>query len=237
MSLTDTLTPQILCSSGATPGPGVFRSEQNEGMKRFCNLLLVVFVAVFSQTALAEPIEPPRQPVEKLNARLIDVMKDAKRLGYAGRYKKLEPVVQEVFQFEAIAQIALGSHWNNLDPSQKQTFIAKLTELSIATYASQFDAYDGQTFRYDSTEATKPDRAIVRYTMLAPNGKPVKFDYILNQSNGQWAIINIIVDGISDLALKKAQYTSVIDREGFNSLMNKLSQKITDYASKNTSSG
>ena len=232
MSLTDTPTPQILCSSRATPGPGVFRSEQTEGMNRFCNLLLVVFVAVFSRTALAEPIEPPRQPVEKLNARLIDVMKDAKRLGYAGRYKKLEPVVQEVFQFEAIAQIALGSHWNKLDPSQKQTFIAKLTELSIATYASQFDAYDGQTFRYDSTEATKPDRAIVRYTMLAPNGKPVKFDYIVNRNGARWQIVNIVVDGISDLALKKAQYTSIVEREGFDSLLAKLSQKVADYAKK-----
>ncbi|HUL13694.1 MAG TPA: ABC transporter substrate-binding protein, partial [Methylococcaceae bacterium] len=77
-------------------------------------------------------------------------------------------------------------------------------------------------------------RVLVRYMLIAPKEKPVKFDYILTQSGGQWAIINIIVDGISDLALKKAQYTSVIDREGFDSLMNKLTQKITDYASKQT---
>lgn len=201
-------------------------------MNRFFNLLLVVLVAFFSRTVLAELIEPPRQPVEKLNARLIEVMKDAKRLGYAGRYEKLEPVVQEVFQFEAIAQIALGSHWNKLDPSQKQAFIAKLTELSIATYASQFDAYEGQMFRYDSTEATKPDRAIVRYTMLAPNGKAVKFDYIVNRSGARWQIVNIVADGISDLALKKAQYMSIVEREGFDSLLAKLSRKVADYAKK-----
>ena len=104
--------------------------------------------------------------------------------------------------------------------------------MSIATYAAQFDAYDGQTFRYDSTEDTKPDRAIVRYTMLAPNGKPVKFDYIVNRHGARWQIVNIVVDGISDLALKKAQYTSVIDREGFDSLLAKLSQKVADYVKK-----
>jgi phospholipid transport system substrate-binding protein len=42
-----------------------------------------------------------------------------------------------------------------------------------------------------------------------------------------------VVDGISDLALKKAQYTSVIDREGFDALLNKLTQKIADYAKNN----
>jgi phospholipid transport system substrate-binding protein len=34
--------------------------------------------------------------------------------------------------------------------------------------------------------------------------------------------------------LKKAQYTSVIDREGFDALLSKLTQKISDYAKNNT---
>ena len=202
-------------------------------MNRFANFLLAGFLAVLSQMALAERPMPPRQPVEKLNAALIEVMKDAKRLGYAGRYKKLEPVVKEVFQFQAIAQVALGTYWNKLDESQRQAFVAKLTDLSIATYASQFSAYDGQTFRYDATEDTKPDRAIVRYAMLAPkDDKAIKFEYIVNRSGPNWRIVNVVVDGISDLALKKAQYTSIMDREGFDALLAKLSQKIADYAKK-----
>jgi phospholipid transport system substrate-binding protein len=185
-------------------------------MNSWLKFLLVAFVAVYSQMAVAAP-PPPSQPVEKLNTALIDAMKDAKRLGYQGRYKKLAPVIKEVFQFE---------------PSERQAFVAKLTDLSIATYASQFDAYDGQAFRYDSTEDTKPERALVRYTMLVPNGEPVRFEYIVNRTGTTWQIANIVVDGISDLALKKAQYTSIMDREGFDSLMAKLSQKISDYAKK-----
>jgi phospholipid transport system substrate-binding protein len=175
-----------------------------------------------------------RQAVDKLNSALIEVMKNAKQLGYQGRYKKLEPVVKETHEFDAIAQIALGNHWKNLDQEQKKAFVQKLTDLSIATYAAQFNDYTGEEFKYDSEQDMKSNRVLVRYMLIAPKEKPVKFDYILTQSGGQWAIINIIVDGISDLALKKAQYTSVIDREGFDSLMNKLSQKITDYASKKT---
>ncbi|MBL8528930.1 MAG: ABC transporter substrate-binding protein, partial [Burkholderiales bacterium] len=45
-------------------------------------------------------------------------------------------------------------------------------------------------------------------------------------------IVNIVADGISDLALKRAQYTSIMEREGFDSLLAKLSQKIADYAKK-----
>lgn len=64
------------------------------------------------------------------------------------------------------------------------------------------NAYEGQTFRYDDTEDTKPDRAIVRYAMLAPEeDKAIKFEYIVNRSGPNWRI-NVVVDGISDLTLK-----------------------------------
>jgi len=110
----------------------------------------------------------------------------------------------------------------------------KLTDLSIATYAAQFKEFGGESFQFDSSQDVKNGKLLLRYNLVAPNEKPIKFEYFVGQFNGQWHIINIVVDGISDLALKKAQYTSVIDREGFDALLNKLTQKINDYAKNNT---
>lgn len=200
----------------------------------YLHILFALLIGFLSQTASAEGAEAAaRQTVDKLNSALIDVMKNATRLGYQGRYKRLEPVVKDVFQFEAVAQIALGSHWKKLDQAQKVSFINQLTDLSIATYAAQFNGYAGEKFQYEAAEELKPDRMTVRYVMAVPNDKSIKFEYIVNLFAGRWEIINIIVDGISDLALKKAQYTSVIDREGFDSLLSKLGQKVTDYAKNN----
>jgi phospholipid transport system substrate-binding protein len=187
--------------------------------------------------ALADPVEDARKPVDKLNDTLIEVMKGGKQLGYEGRYKKIEPVVKDTFEFEAVSQIALGGHWKKLDKAQKTAFMAKLTELSIATYAAQFNSYGGESFKYDTSQDLKNGRLLLRYNFTAPKEKPIKFEYYVGELNGQWQIINIVVDGISDLALKKAQYTSVIDREGFDSLLNKLTQKIADYSHNNASPG
>lgn len=171
-----------------------------------------------------------RKQVDRLNAVLIESMKRAD-LGYSGRYKLLEPVVGEVFRFESVAQIALGAHWKQLSASQQNQFVAKLRELSVATYAAQFNSYDGESFRYDSVQVLKPEKLVARYDMVAGDEKPVRFEYLVINNEGRWAIVSIMVDGINDLALKKAQYTSIIDREGFDSLMQKLTQKISDYAS------
>ncbi|WP_119632741.1 HpnM family protein [Methylocaldum marinum] len=205
----------------------------------FLQFFLGLFLVVLAPLSVAaDASAEAKKSVDLLNNTLIDVMKDAKKLGYQGRYKKLEPVVRQVFEFEAVSQIALGNHWKKLDKEQKTAFIAKLTDLSIATYAAQFNGYSGEEFKYDSAQEMRSDRVLLRYFLNSPDDeKPIKFEYIVNQFNGQWHIINIIVDGISDLALKKAQYTSVIDREGFDSLLNKLSQKIADYSSNNATSG
>lgn len=186
-----------------------------------------------AQFSVAEELSGAKLTVDKLNSALIESMKNAKQLGYKGRFAKLEPVVKETHDFVAIAQIALGSHWKSLNEEQKKAFTDKLTELSIATYAAQFNSFEGQEFKYESEQGMKSNRVTLRYQLLTPKDKPVIFEYVLGQSNGQWAIINIVVDGISDLALKKAQYTSVMEREGFENLLNKLSQKITDYANNN----
>lgn len=195
--------------------------------------LLVTALGVRAEEGFVEA----RKTVDRLNASLIEVMKDAKKLGYQGRYKTLDPVVRESFEFEAVSVLALGTHWKNLDKDQKTAFMEKLTQLSVATYAAQFNGYAGESFRYDSSQYLKNQRVLLRYFLTAPHEKPIKFEYQVHEFNGRWQIINIIVDGISDVALRKAQYTSLIDREGFDSLLEKLSRKISDYASNNTAPG
>lgn len=199
-------------------------------LKYFPAFWLLVLWPFFAQ---ADNLVEARKPVDRLNGTLIEVMKGGQKLGYTGRYKKLDPVVKDTFEFEAVSLIALGMHWKKLEQPQKLAFMDKLTDLSVATYAAQFKEYGGESFQFDSSQDVKNGKLLLRYNLVAPNEKPIKFEYFVGQFNGQWHIINIVVDGISDLALKKAQYTSVIDREGFDALLNKLTQKISDYAKNN----
>lgn len=199
--------------------------------------IIRIFICCVSFSVWGDTIEEAKKPVETLNEVLIEVMKHGTQLGYQGRYEKLAPVVKEVFEFEAVSQIALGSHWKKLIASQKLDFMNILTDLSIATYAAQFNGHSGEVFKYDSNQDLKNTKMLLSYYLSIPKSKekPIKFDYILGYFGKEWKIINIIVDGISDLALKKAQYTSIIEKDGFDSLLDKIRRKITDYADdKNT---
>jgi phospholipid transport system substrate-binding protein len=66
--------------------------------------------------------------------------------------------------------------------------------------------------------------------LIKADGKEVQFDYLLRQNDQRWMIINIIANGVSDLALKRSEYSAVIRRDGFDALMTGLADKIELYS-------
>jgi phospholipid transport system substrate-binding protein len=55
-------------------------------------------------------------------------------------------------------------------------------------------------------------------------------DYILHRTEDQWRIINVIAEGVSDLALKRAEYAAFLKVKGFDALLMKLNEKIAQYS-------
>ena len=50
----------------------------------------------------------PRERIETLNATLLHVMQNADTLGYTGRYEKLQPVMESLYDFALMARVAAG---------------------------------------------------------------------------------------------------------------------------------
>jgi phospholipid transport system substrate-binding protein len=178
--------------------------------------------------ALAEP-EPPSLTIEHLNATLLSVMKEAEELGFEGRYQQLLPVIIQEFDLPFVARYTLGSSWDELNEEQRGQFIEIFQELSVTDYARHFDGYSGQHFTIEE-EAPLPRSGMrVRSKLIDPDGSSVVFDYLLHKADSQWRIVNVIANGVSDLAVKRAEYRHIIKTEGFNSLLNKLKAKIAPY--------
>ena len=93
-----------------------------------------------------------------------------------------------------------------------------------------FDGYSGERFKVMDEEQQKPGRTLVRSVLIKSDGEEIHLDYVLNREDGGWQIININTNGISDLALKRAEYTSVIKKEGFDGFLTKLDKKISEFS-------
>jgi phospholipid transport system substrate-binding protein len=157
-------------------------------------------------------------------------MKEAKELGYAGRYDRLSPVVTAAFDLPFIARIVVGRYWRSFDDEEKANFVETFSRLSIATYAGRFDGYSGERFKVVSSKESRHGRIIVRSILIKPEGDEIKLDYILHKSGNKWHIINVVANGVSDLSLKRSDYTAFLKKKGLKSLIDKLNEKISCYA-------
>jgi phospholipid transport system substrate-binding protein len=193
-------------------------------------IILALLVLLLLVPAVAPAADTAAKVVEVLHSELLIVMKQAKKLGYAGRYQRLAPTVTASYDFPYISKVVVGRYWRSFTAEQKSQFIDIFSKLSIATYANRFDGYSGERFKTISEEELKRGHRLVKTVLIKANGEEIELDYILYQNNEQWRIINVIAEGVSDLSLKRADYTSYLKKYSFDALLEKLNEKIQNYA-------
>jgi phospholipid transport system substrate-binding protein len=181
--------------------------------------------------ALCVPAESsqPSQVVEQLQHSLLSVMKQD-QLDYAHRYQILEPIVTKSHDLPFIAKVTVGKYWKTFDDEQKTSFVATFSRLSVATYTDRFDGYGGETFSFVAQKELPRGKMLVETILTKSDGEKVQFNYLLRHDKSDWRIINIIVDGVSDLAVRRAEYTSILQSNGLSHLTMKIKDQIGRYS-------
>ncbi|MCB1984761.1 MAG: ABC transporter substrate-binding protein [Burkholderiales bacterium] len=193
--------------------------------------IMMLFSFSIASAADTDESEPnsAHAAVYDLQQSLIQVMREGEQLGFSGRVEFLSPVVNRTHDIELIIKTILGATlWHELDPEQQNLIIETFRQLSIATYAGQFKQYGGEQFKFIEQRDLPREQKLVRSQLIKGDGGTVNFDYVLHKLEEQWLIINILFDGVSDLAIKRSEYRSIMQREGFQSLIDMLKIKITE---------
>ena len=167
--------------------------------------------------------DTPEATIATLQRGLIALSQQSPRATVDERYKALEPMIVATHDLPYIAEFALRRQWPQLAEPDRARFIAAFQRLSVMTYAARFVNVGPSTFRPISAgAATEAGRAQVT-TGVARAGQPdVSFEYLLRQDGGTWRIINVVADGVSDLALKRAEYQRVLGSGTLDTLVKEL---------------
>lgn len=182
----------------------------------------LAFAACSSAMASATAPSQPADAVSAFHATLTDAMTRSAKLGCEGRLKLVQPAVDATFDLPFIAERALRRHWKTLDEGQHTAFAAALRTSVITTYATEFSAPDAVSFATGDTETLPNGDALVHTTLSPRDHSALSLDYVLKRRNDRWQVVNVLADGVSDLALRATQYDGVMKGEGFQALMGKL---------------
>jgi len=188
--------------------------------------LLIIALCLSMNTYAQEATDT----VINLQNSLIELMKNSD-FDYVQRFEQIAPIVDATLDIPTISSLVLGKTWRELDEVQKSFFLKKFRELSISTYAYRFSSYNNEQFEIIEQEPPNRGRVVVTSELQLQNKPPIGFEYHLHESGGDWRIVNIVVEGVSDLALKRGEYNAVLSDGNFDDLITELERQIEDNSS------
>lgn len=172
------------------------------------------------------------QVITTLDDTLLSVMKDAKTLGYQGRFDRLAPVVKQTYDFDFMARFVLGTGWQALSPADQQRWIDEFSTATIATYAGRFTGWGGEQFKTLGQEPGPQDTLFVKTVLDRPDAESVELTYRMRKTDAGWRVVDVYQKGtVSELALRRSEYSAVLKRDGFEKLLQTVAAKTADYAS------
>ncbi|HEX4266633.1 MAG TPA: ABC transporter substrate-binding protein [Steroidobacteraceae bacterium] len=196
-------------------------------MPRLALLLCAFLLAPVVDSAYAAGSDPAVAQVRTLTASLLSAMRAGPAVSTAERYRKLQPVIRQVFALPLMTSLSVGPDWTSFRPQQQQALISAFSRYTIANYAHNFHSYDGQKFQVDGTAVSRADEKIVRSSLIPRDGTPSSLLYRMRNVNGTWKVIDVYYDGVSQLILHRTDFAAAIASGGAPALLAHLN-KVSD---------
>jgi phospholipid transport system substrate-binding protein len=211
----------------------VFSSQiPNRSPFRGLACALMQIIVLVSSIAQSRAMPEASDKIRTFYEALLSTMKEGAAVGPTRRYQKLEPVVGQTFDLPFMAQAVVGRSWASASQTQQRALIEAFSHYVTATYADRFSSYSGQQLRVLG-EQPHTGSIIVDSEIVKADGKPVAIKYLMHQSDGDWRIADVYLDGtISELATRRSEFSSIVRQQGIVGLTALLDQKADSLTGK-----
>jgi phospholipid transport system substrate-binding protein len=178
-------------------------------------------VAVIGIAAPAAAAPDPAAVVGDFNAALVASMQSAKGTSLSSRTAKLTPLVTATHDMAGMTRLITGPVWATTSAADRDALIAAFTRHSVVTYAINFSGFDGEKFTVAPKVDMRGADALVHGAIVAKDGTTA-LNYRLRQTDGGWRIIDVFADGVSQIAVQRAEFAATVKAGGAAALAAKL---------------
>jgi phospholipid transport system substrate-binding protein len=185
----------------------------------------VLGCALSSAGATAD--DPAVVRVKFLSASLLKSMRAGRSESMSERYRSLKPVIEQAFALPLMTRLSVGPKWATFPPQQQKALVTAFSRYTIANYAHNFRSYDGQNFAVDGSVVRRGPEEVVRASLIRPNESPANLLYLMEKVKGALKIVDVYYNGISQLALHRADFAGAVGSGGAPVLIEHLN-KVTD---------
>lgn len=190
-------------------------------------LVLPIALTLAARGAAAQGEAAAAAVISQFYDALLAVMKQAKALGFDGRYARLAPVIERAFDLGLMARIAVGPGWPQIPAPQQQALTQAFVRFTVSQYAGRFDGYAGERFEVDPKTQPNPNGVLVQTRLVQTNGEVTTLNYLMHRgAGGAWQVIDVYLKGtISELATRRSEFSGVLQSSGAAGLVRSLDQR------------
>jgi phospholipid transport system substrate-binding protein len=140
------------------------------------------------------------------------------------RREKLRAIIYPRFDFAEMAKRSLGAQWQKRSPAEQKEFVGVFTDLLEAAYLDNLESYSGEKVRF-LKDRQEQDHAEVSTKIVNKKGEELVVGYRLHEVNGDWKVLDVIIEDISLVNNYRSQFNRVLARSSYADLIETMRQK------------
>ena len=131
------------------------------------------------------------------------------------RAQRFRALLVDGFDVPAIGRFALGKYWREASEPQKTEYLKLFEAMIVATYASRFGEYSGETIKMNDARIDDPRLITVQSEVVKPGTPAIRVDWrVLTDDSAKFRIVDVVVEGISMSLTQRNDFAAVIQRNG-----------------------
>jgi phospholipid transport system substrate-binding protein len=137
------------------------------------------------------------------------------------RRAEIKKIILANFNFDDMAQQALGSHWNGMSAAKRTEFKSIFQDLFLDSYSRLvLDFVGKEKIAYAGDEDGQGQTTVKTRMQRASEAIPV--DYFLADAKGRLLVRDIAIDGVSIVQNYRKSFGKVIQQESYDGLLKRM---------------
>jgi phospholipid transport system substrate-binding protein len=193
----------------------------------------LLFGAKPVRAAETAPSGSPMAELKKSNAQLDKVLqKNKPNWSPEAELERSEvkKLVGSFLDYGELAHRALAKNWDKLTAKQRAEFVETLRELVERSYLRQIHGSPNYNIKYEKEEKTGNEADVTATLNTTSHGKKAKvaLEYKMIWKEGRWVVYDVVTDEQSMLENYRAEFSKIINRDGFDALLKKMKKKLDE---------
>ena len=182
------------------------------------NLLkILIILLTISSSSYALKKEDIKAQMENKIDKVLLVLKD-KSLSKEEMKKEVITIVDDTFDFDLMAKIALGKDaWNSIDEAKQKEFSEVFEDKIKKSYSDKLELYNDQKVKILTLETYNNTRLQLKTELIGKEGN-YSINYNFYEKNGEWFIYDIDLVGVSIIQTYRQQFAGLLKEKSFDEM-------------------